>query len=148
MKKKVLIIMMLAISFCAHAKIKFYDDDSKRSNIVWMSGSLLTAATCNALMDATNDHFGSSIFQNLDPKFWNHQISWQYAPNILGYHVDAWHIAKTTMVSSLCVPFAIVMHENLPIIKKYPFLDKTLWWAITGISWNLIFNTDYNHVFK
>ena len=139
---------MLTISNCTIAKIKFYDDKTKHSNILCMGGSLVTAATCNALMDATNDHFGSSIFQNQDPKFWNHQISWQYATKILGYHVDAWHIAKTTMVASLCVPFAIVMHENLPIIKNHPFLDKTLWWAITGISWNHIFNTDYNHVFK
>jgi hypothetical protein len=146
--KKLILIFLLAASLPCDAKFKFYNSQNKKSNIVWMGGSLATGATCNALMDATNDHFASSIFKNQDPKFWNHQISWQYAPNVLGYHVDAWHLAKTTMVASLCVPFAVVMHENLPIVKKHPFIDKTIWWAITGISWNLVFNTNYNHLFK
>jgi len=147
LRKLFTIILILASLNCG-AKIRLGDDSSKKSNGYICLGSLALAASFNACMDASNDHFNSSIFQNQNPKFWNHAVSWKYAPKVYGYPIDAWHIFKTGMISSLCVPMAIVMHENLPIIKRRPLLDKCLWFIIAGVTWDAVFNTNYNHLLK
>ena len=110
--------------------------------------SMVTAATMDAAMDEQRDHFSTSIFKNKNPNFWNPNVSWQTSKTIGGYHIDAWHIEKTIMVSALCVPFAQIMHYELPILKKHPGADKVLWWVISGIVWNVVFNLNYDKLMR
>jgi len=77
-----------------------------------------------------------------NPHFWNHQISWQYNENIMGYHLDAWHIEKTIMILALSIPCAELLHHQYPLIKN-KFWDKVLWAGIIGIWWDGIFLISY-----
>lgn len=93
----------------------------------------MLAAICNALMDTLEHHFDVSIFRNLNPKFWNPNVSWQYAYIIpfTKYKVDAWHLAKSLMI--ICLAFACAN-------TWYMFI-------ILGIIWNSVFNIFYNRIF-
>ena len=119
----------------------------KKANIYVIVGSLVVAATADAAMDEMKDHYTTSIFKNMDPDFWNPNVSWQKSNEILGYHVDAWHISKSLMVCSISVPYAILLHQNYPIIKKHKFMDQVLWFFITGVAWDAVFNIGYNDTF-
>jgi len=100
---------------------------------------VILAAILNSMMDTTTHHFSTSIFKNLDPKFWNPNVSWEYAKNINGFKLDFWHICKSLMLFSLMA--AIVLYKP---ITKYPLLD----WAILGSVWNIVFNTFYNKILR
>jgi hypothetical protein len=100
---------------------------------------VILAAILNSMMDTTTHHFSTSIFKNLEPKFWNPNISWEYAKTILGYKCDFWHICKTLML--FCLMAAIILYKP---ITTHPLLD----WAILGSSWNIFFNVMYNKILK
>lgn len=92
------------------------------------------AAALNAVMDILeNENFHSSVFAKLDQSFWYKRESWKTARKIFGWKLDAWHIAKSAMIITLCI--AIVTHE--PIITGLKDL------ILLGIIWNLSFNTTY-----
>lgn len=100
--------------------------------ILWFMAAIL-----NAVMDRTGDSvaFNRSIFNHLDPKFWNKEISWQYAKKVFGWKADCWHIAKSGMI--ICLAASLL-------------LDGIKWWEfpILGTLWNVTFNTFYNHILK
>lgn len=139
---KYLIVILLLISHMCYGQTS---NKSKDTKLVMVS--LVVSATSNAMMDELQDHYSTSFAKNLNPKVWNPNVSWKYCPQVLGYHVDAWHISKTVMVSSMCVPIAILMHEKHPILKNNT-LDKMLWWTISGVTWDLVFNVNYNKILK
>lgn len=96
------------------------------------------AAALNAVMDILeNENFTSSVFRNLNPKFWYKRESWKYATKILGWKLDAWHIAKTLMVT--CIAFSIPAYELFGRIQ-------IAWWVdviLAGFIWNIVFGIVY-----
>jgi hypothetical protein len=94
------------------------------------------AAMFNAAMDRLeNENFSSSIFKNLDPKFWYKRESWKYAKKIGGYKLDAWHLAKSCMI--VCLLLAIVL-----------FKGHWAWFISYGLLWNITFTIFYHEIFK
>lgn len=91
------------------------------------------------MMDTLAHHYSTSIFKNLNERFWNPYESWKYAPHIFGYVWDAWHIAKTCML--FCLLGAVVLYVP---ITNYKILD----WCILGTLWNLNFSLFYDRVFR
>ncbi len=100
------------------------------------------AAVLNAVMDRTDNSvaFNRSIFNHLDPKFWNKAISWQYAKQVFNWKADCWHIAKSAMIICLAASLYFVLIS----------VNGFKWWEvpILGIVWNVTFNTFYNHILK
>jgi len=135
------LLLCLAACLSCFAQKK---DRSLRNSL----GAVTLAAGMNALMDTQKDHYGVSVFKNADPNFWNPNVSWATSKTVAGYHIDAWHIEKSIMVGALFVPVAELMHRTHPIIKGNVFWDKALWWSITGFTWNLVFNVNYEYVLK
>ena len=100
---------------------------------------VILAALLNSMMDTVTHHFSTSIFKHLEIKFWNPNVSWEYATNILGYPIDFWHICKTLMLFSLMA--AMILYNQ---ITTHPLLD----WAILGSVWNIVFNIFYNKILR
>lgn len=93
------------------------------------------AAILNALMDRVeNENFSSSIFKNLNPKFWYKRESWKDAKKIGGWKFDAWHVAKSAMLCCLFLP--------------YGFLISWIFFGIISLTWIIVFNLFYNKIFK
>jgi hypothetical protein len=96
------------------------------------------AAVLNALMDRVeNENFSSSVFKNLNQKFWYKRESWKHAKKVFGWKFDAWHVAKSLMIISLA--FGIVLYR--PILGILDVL-------IIGAIWIGTFNIFYNRIFK
>lgn len=56
------------------------------------------AAICKAVSDVVYHHVGRSIFKDLDPNFWNPDVSWKTAKTIFAYKLDAWHLFNSGMI--------------------------------------------------
>jgi hypothetical protein len=98
------------------------------------------ASIFKAAMDTFADHFSVSIFKNLNPNFWNKQVSWQ-GKKFLGIEVlDAWHIAQyiflSLMFAAIYAPF--LFHF---LINGYDFF---IYWAIYFV----VFELFYDVIFK
>jgi hypothetical protein len=101
---------------------------------------LIGAAFFNAVSDTLADHFDTSVFRWLDPRFWNKQVSWRYAPflKFTRYRLDAWHLSKS--LSIICAVLAMVFHTPV-----FP------WWAElagAGLLWNETFNLFYDKILR
>jgi hypothetical protein len=51
------------------------------------------------------------------------------------------------MICSISVPFAMLLHQNYPIIKNHKFLDEAVWFIITGVVWDVVFDVGYDEAF-
>lgn len=138
-------IFKSGISYNHHSKKKY--GFSNRDLILTLS-CFATASLCDAAMDAMTDHYDNSVFTRFNnPHFWNHAISWKYAPIYAGYHFDAWHETKSFGIIVATIPTAELLHRSHPIIKQHARLDRAVWYAIAGLTWNVVFNAGYNHLF-
>jgi hypothetical protein len=101
------------------------------------------AAIFNGLMDRVGDTvaFNQSKFRNGNDHFWNKEVSWKYAKKILGWKLDAWHIAKSLMVISL-------VGASISYRIYGPFLSYLPDFLIFGSLWNIGFNISYHIIFK
>jgi hypothetical protein len=97
------------------------------------------SAFLNAVMDRVEYGvaFRVSIFRNLNPKFWQKDVSWEFAKKVFGWKFDAWHVAKSLMIISFTV--GIVLYK--PIFGIIDIL-------IFGAVWNIVFNVFYNNILK
>lgn len=94
---------------------------------------VIFAAICNAIMDILeNENFSSSVFRNLNPKWWYKRESWKYAKKIFGWKFDGWHLFKSCMIIALML--AIVFYK--PIIGWIDFI-------LFGVLWNITFSFTY-----
>lgn len=94
---------------------------------------IILAAYCNAVMDILeNENFSSSIFRNLNPKFWYKRESWKYAKRIFGWKFDGWHVFKSLMLILLMI--AVVSYK--PIFGWIDFI-------LFGMVWNINFSFAY-----
>jgi len=122
------------------------------------------AAACNAVMDKTTHHFGSSIFKNLNPHIWNANVAWRgkyvngdptqgrVTISILGFtfnkpvqFVDAWHFFKMWMVFFLCL--AVVSITGLTT-TDWAWYNHYMLWVGLGMTWNVSFVSLYVYIFK
>lgn len=101
---------------------------------------ILLAAFFKACSDTMAHHFATSVFRWKDPRFWNAEVSWQYAPVIrfTGYKWDGWHLSNSLMI--VCIALAVAFHT--PLLRWYCEV------LVAGALWNLSFNLFYNHVLR
>lgn len=87
-----------------------------------------------AISDTLQHHFSTSIFKNLDPRFWNPNESWKYVGliPIIKYRPDAWHLSNSIM---LCC-FAIACSKS---IEDF---------VLMGIAFIILFNIFYDKVLR
>lgn len=96
---------------------------------------ILIATIFKAIADTCADHYSISIFKNLNPIFWNKQVSWQ-GKKFLGIVVlDAWHLCMYAMFT--CLFASIIFY--VPVILNYDF---AAFWVIYFIT----FETFYSHL--
>ena len=99
---------------------------------------LCLAAICNAVMDSVeNEHIAVTMFDRLNPNFWNKRVSWNKAKRIGGYKFDAWHMSKSSMLGLLTL--ACVLYR--PMVNVC--VDIIILWVV----WNIVFNLFYNKIF-
>jgi len=125
------------------------------------------AGMCNALYEIIFVFFDQSIFRNLNPLFWNPEVSWQnkwaqpfpqpaenkwyyfgfpprykerfpYSSTIFVWMTDAWHLFKAIMLT--CIMAAIVLY--VPIVN--PFADFVLLYC----TFTFVFTLFYDYIFR
>jgi hypothetical protein len=125
------------------------------------------AGMCNALYELIFVAYDQSIFKNLNPLFWNPQVSWKnkwaqpfpqpaedkwyyfgfvplykerfpYSSTIFVWITDAWHLFKAIMLT--CIMAAIVLY--VPIIS--PFVDFILLYC----TFTFVFTIFYDYIFR
>jgi len=95
------------------------------------------AAIFNAIMDTLWTKFPTSIFKNLNPKWWNPNESWKYYPNFLGIvRLDAWHLAKYGMLFG--ITGAIMSYSTL---HYYDII-------LIPCIWSVCFESLYSYILK
>lgn len=97
------------------------------------------AAVCKALADTLDHHFDTSVFRGKSRKYWDPNVIRKTAPKILGYPLDAWHIANSLQICSW-LGLAVTYRPVLPS-----------WWMdylAGGILFVVVFNTFYNKIFR
>lgn len=102
---------------------------------------ILLAAIFKAVADTLQHHFDTSVFRNLNPKFWNPVVSCDYVGFLpfTKYRPDAWHLANSGMI--ICfIPAASI---NDLLINSWLINVAAL-----GVIFNLTFNLFYNKVLR
>lgn len=114
------------------------------------------AAICDAIRDKITHHFEKSIFNKMNPKWWNPKISWRnkYVDGDLkkGFRykgplaamnnfLDAWHTFK--VIEIILLASAVVI--QMPTFG-FGFLAYGAYMIAFGIVWNIPFNTFYNKI--
>ena len=104
------------------------------------------AAACNAVMDKLSFHFHKSVFNGLDPTFWDPSVSWKYAKIIpfTKYKVDAWHLFKSAMIIFICIGLMFAYMNNG--IADFNIRSFIVIFLMLGILWNGVFNLFFNHL--
>ena len=120
------------------------------------------AAMCNAVMYTCTHHYSTSVFKNLNPKFWNAEISWRskYIDNDpkmgrkkwfwgINYPVqisDSFHFFKSLMIIFICLTISTFDRDSAFV--EYNILSLFVIILIYGIIWNLTFSLFYNKVLR
>ena len=127
---------------------------------------LLTAGILNAVMDKIAFNYKSSIFKDLNPRFWDVKQSWKnqwkwplepytgwyyfglytprykenfpYSNTFLVWATDAWHLAKALMLG--CIMLGIVFYS--PMFGW--FIDAVVYYCI----FTLAFTYFYSYILK
>lgn len=131
--------------------------------MIWLISSIIfiaLASMCNAIMDTSNHHFSTSIFQNYDMLWWDGEISWKnkYVDGdpekgrvkIMGninmpvQLTDAFHFFKTWMIIFICSAVVCGLFS----------VQEPIWWHFPifllgyGTVWNLVFSGFYDKILK
>jgi len=125
--------------------------------IIFIYLLVVLASISNAIMDITAHKFHISIFKNLNPQYWNSEISWQnkyidgdstkgrvkWFLNIDKpvQLTDAWHLFKSLMIIFLCGAIGVGCYINLNLFESF-ILFLTI-----GVTWNLTFSMFYHNFF-
>jgi hypothetical protein len=127
---------------------------------------VIIAGILNAVMDKIAFNFRTSIFKNLNPKFWNLQESWKnqwawplqpftgwyyfglykpqykenfpYSNTFMVWATDAWHLAKALMLT--CIMLSIVFYK--------PMVGCTLDFFIYYCLFTVVFTYFYSYLLK
>jgi len=94
--------------------------------LTWAHVFVALASASKAIKDTLSFHFGKSIFSQLDPMYWNPNISWKnkytdwpddpspafpLADTFLVFLTDAWHLFDFTML--ICLLIAVHLKGSL-----------------------------------
>jgi len=101
---------------------------------------LILAAFFKAVADTLQHHYDISVFNKLDGRWWNPEVSWKYVKFIplTKYRLDAWHLANSLMIVSF-ICFGL-FHES-----------HYKWWIeliAGGILFNVVFGLFYDKILK
>jgi hypothetical protein len=95
------------------------------------------AASFNAVMDTLWTKFPTSVFKDLNYKWWNPNESWKHYPNFLGIvRLDAWHIAKYGMLGGITLAIMTYSTVHLYDIILIPCI------------WSVFFELFYSYALK
>jgi hypothetical protein len=95
------------------------------------------AASIDATMDTLEFHFSTSVFKNLNPNFWNPNVSWATSFTLFGVHWDAWHLCKYGLLLSI---FLAIQFSKEVAVK---------WWVnilIYFFIWWIFFELFYSQI--
>lgn len=102
------------------------------------------AAMFYAVTQTVDHHYSTSVFKNLNPNFWNGQVSFTTARKIFGYPVDAFHLSMTVMVVICMMAAVFCQHPvwtwEIGLLKWYYQI------GVVGIVWIIIFNIFFNKI--
>ena len=96
----------------------------------------MLAAIFNSVMDNLAHHWYKSVFNKLNPQFYNPEISWANKSKVWAPVSDCWHVCKSLMLT--CLILAVVLYK--PMVNWY--VD----FGILGGAWIIIFNLFYNRI--
>lgn len=105
-------------------------------------------AVCVALTETLQHRFSSSIFRNLNPKFWNPQISWKnkgdgwFNRSVGVIWSDALHLFK--FIAMICVAASIFIYRPYSDDIGTRVFEISFFW----VWYFLIFQFTYNKLFK
>jgi len=123
----------------------------------------ILAAICNSVMDTLAHHYPTSIFNDMDPKFWNPQISWKnkykdgvkaFGPafflstGLLVAFTDGWHFFKSLQIVLLAVAVIMFLYAFDICLFDKEWLNQLAWLSGLGVVWNVTFSFMYNKVLK
>lgn len=107
----------------------------------------LLAAACNACMDKLSFHFHKSVFNKLNPNFWDPSVSWKYAKFVpfTKYKIDAWHLFKSAMIVFICISIMIAFKGGVYVDNSFVY-NKIVLFLTMGLLWNGSFNLFFNKI--
>lgn len=107
----------------------------------------LLAAACNACMDKLSFHFHKSVFNKLNPNFWDPSVSWKYAKFVpfTKYKIDAWHLFKSSMIVFICISIMIAFKGGVYVDNSFVY-NKIVLFLTMGLLWNGSFNLFFNKI--
>ena len=123
----------------------------------------ILAAVCNSIMDTLAHHYPTSIFSDMNPKFWDPKISWKnkykegvkamgpaffLSTGILVAFTDAWHFFKSLQIVLLGVTIVMFPHTYEICLFEREWLNQLVWLSALGVTWNVTFSFMYNRVLK
>ena len=124
---------------------------------------LILASICNAIMDVCSFHYNTSVFNKLNPKFFDGSISWKTKykdwdngdnrrRKIFGTGInypvqltDAFHMFKSLSIVFICISIATFDCNFLSIIESQT-LRTIIIIGIYGTAWNVTFSMFYNFI--
>jgi hypothetical protein len=108
---------------------------------------LTLGAACNACMDKLSFHFHKSVFNKLNPNFWDPSVSWKYAKFVpfTKYKIDAWHLFKSAMIVFICISIMIAFKGGVYVDNSFVY-NKIVLFLTMGLLWNGAFNLFFNKI--
>lgn len=112
---------------------------------LWYLVFAFIAGALGASMDTVDEHFDSSIFKNLNPKFWDNEISWRNKyiggdrdkgrTKFLGVQIpaiftDAWHGFKGLHTIFFCLTVIFFVSVNHNSTVDYLLVDGFNRWVL------------------
>jgi hypothetical protein len=125
---------------------------------------LILAAICNAVMDTSVHHYSTSKLKNLNPNFWNGEISWKnkyidgdskkgrvkwyFGLNKPVQLTDAFHLFKMFMIIFICL--SIITFDKCMVLVgcNYHWYSFIIMLGVYGTMWNFWFSLFYNKILK
>lgn len=92
---------------------------------------LFLAAFVNGITDTLCFNFIQSRFRNLNPKWWNPNVSWQYVPLTLGFvRLDAYHVFKYLMILFLAISVKYYLPIFYNLWEIYYIFELMMIWGV------------------
>jgi len=101
---------------------------------------IVLAAISKAVADTLYHHYDTSVFANLNPKWWNPVVSCNHVKFLpfTKYRPDAWHVANSIMIVAFIL--AVVLHISF----TYCWLEMLIY----GAGFNIVFSLFYDKIFR
>lgn len=126
--------------------------------IIFSLLSWIIASICNSIMDTSSHHYSTSIFKDLNPMWWNGEISWKnkyidgdfnkgfrkwWRFNYPVQLTDCFHFFKTLMI--IFITISIVTFDSSLIKNGYYLIFYIFMY---GVIWNITFSLFYDKILR